>query len=439
MPAVISGADPGSIACQLGFKKGDILVSINGYEITDVIDYMYYSECETLEIKALCGGQAVEFDIEKDACEPLGLNFETYLIDSQRSCKNKCIFCFIDQLPKGLRPSLYFKDDDARLSFLMGNYITLTNLSQKDIDRICKMRISPINISVHTTDPQLRVKMMKNPNAAKINEIMRSFADAGITMNCQIVLCKNVNDGEHLTRTLCDLRELYPAVSSVSVVPVGLSRHRKGLYPLESFTRDECAKVISDIHRISDECKRKLGVRLFYPSDEFFIKGGVPLPDEQYYDGYPQIENGVGLSTSLLTEVEDAVRSLRPNDKPTECAVITGVLPAKLMQDITTKIAQKRPRLNCKIYPIVNRFFGEEITVAGLVTATDIIAQLKDNNLPQRVLIPSSMLRAQQDMFLDSITVAQVEKALDRKLTITGCDGHELVEKILDERLDRNV
>lgn len=439
MPAVISGTDPDSIACQLGFKKGDTLESINGHEITDVIDYMYYSECENLAIKALCGGQAVEFDIEKDAYEPLGLNFETYLIDSQRSCKNKCIFCFIDQLPKGLRPSLYFKDDDARLSFLMGNYITLTNLSQKDIDRICKMRISPINVSVHTTDPQLRVKMMKNPNAAKINEIMRRFADAGITMNCQIVLCKNVNDGEHLIRTLCDLRALYPAVSSVSVVPVGLSRHRKGLYPLESFTRDECAKVIDDIHRISDECKQKLRVRLFYPSDEFFIKGGVPLPDEQYYDGYPQIENGVGLSTSLLTEVEDAVRSLRLNDKPAECAIITGVLPAKLMQDITTKIAQKRPRLNCKIYPIVNRFFGEEITVAGLVTATDIIAQLKDKNLPQRVLIPSSMLRAQQDMFLDSITVAQVEKALDRKLTITGCDGHELVEKILDERLDSDV
>ena len=426
--------------CYGKVVPGERLEAIDGHPIADVLDYMHFSigENPRLTLSDAQGNQR-ELRIHKPGYEELGLGFPSFLMDKQKSCANRCIFCFIDQLPKGLRPSLYFKDDDARLSFLMGNYITLTNLSQKDIDRICKMRISPINISVHTTDPQLRVKMMKNPNAAKINEIMRSFADAGITMNCQIVLCKNVNDGEHLTRTLCDLRELYPAVSSVSVVPVGLSRHRKGLYPLESFTRDECAKVISDIHRISDECKRKLGVRLFYPSDEFFIKGGVPLPDEQYYDGYPQIENGDGLSTSLITEVEDAVRSLRPNDKPTECAVITGVLPAKLMQDITTKIAQKRPRLNCKIYPIVNRFFGEEITVAGLVTATDIIAQLKDNNLPQRVLIPSSMLRAQQDMFLDSITVAQVEKALDRKLIITGCDGHELVEKILDERLDRDV
>ena len=439
MPAVISGTDPDSIACQLGFKKGDTLISINGQEITDVIDYMYYSECETLEIKALCGGQAVEFDIEKDACEPLGLNFETYLIDSQRSCKNKCIFCFIDQLPPGLRPSLYFKDDDARLSFLMGNYITLTNLNQKDIDRICRMRISPINVSVHTTDPQLRVKMMKNPNAARINEIMRRFADAGITMNCQIVLCKNVNDGKQLTRTLCDLQKLYPAVNSVSIVPVGLSRHRKGLFPLESFTEKDCAAVISDIHKIADSCKKQLGIRLFYPSDEFFIKAGIPLPDEQYYDGYPQIENGVGLSTSLLTDVDDAVSLLSFCDKPAECAIITGVLPAKLMQDIATKIALKRPRLNCKIYPIVNRFFGEEITVAGLVTATDIIDQLKNESLPQRVLIPSSMLRAQQDMFLDSITVEQVEKALDRKLIITGCDGHELVEKILDERLNCDV
>lgn len=434
MSAKITGTDPGSIAMQLGFENGDTLISINGQEITDVIDYMYYSECEALEIRAVCGGEPVEFDIEKDIDEPLGLNFDTYLIDSQKSCKNKCIFCFIDQLPRGLRPSLYFKDDDARLSFLMGNYITLTNLSEHDIERICRMRISPVNVSVHTTDPELRVQMMKNPNAAKINEIMRRFADAGIIMNCQIVLCKNVNDGENLTRSLNDLKALYPSVRSVSIVPVGLSRHRKGLYPLESFTPNDCADVIRIIEQISQDCKKEFGVRLFYPSDEFFIKAGLPLPDEEYYDGYPQIENGVGLSTSLLAEADAAVEKLSYSEKPAECAIITGTLPAKLMQSIATKITEKRPALQCKIYPIVNHFFGEEITVAGLVTATDIIDQLKNENLPQRLLIPSSMLRAEQDMFLDSITVEEVEEKLGRKLTVTNCDGYELVKKILNER-----
>lgn len=435
MPAQIFSTDPGSIAMQLGFEKGDTLVSINDHDITDVIDYMYYSESEKLQIKAICGGKHVEFDIEKDMDEPLGMNFESYLIDSQKSCKNKCIFCFIDQLPKGLRPSLYFKDDDARLSFLMGNYITLTNLSENDIERICNMRISPINISVHSTDPELRVKMMKNPNAAKINDIMLRFAKAGISMNCQIVLCKNINDGDNLIRTLSDLKALYPSVLSVGIVPVGLTRFRQGLFPLKSFTPSDCAQVIQTIERMADECKKQFGVRLFYPSDEFFIKGGLPLPKEDYYDGYPQIENGIGLCTSLLSEVDTAVNRLSFSTKPSECAIITGTLPVQLMKSIVTKISTKRPALNCTIYPIINHFFGEQITVAGLVTATDIIDQLKDRDLPKRLLIPSSMLRSQQDMFLDSITIEQLEHKLNRKLTITHSDGFELVEKIIDERI----
>lgn len=435
MPAQIFSTDPDSIAMQLGFKNGDTLISINGNDITDVIDYMYYSECEKLQIKAVINGKHVEFDIEKDMDEPLGLNFESYLIDSQKSCKNKCIFCFIDQLPKGLRPSLYFKDDDARLSFLMGNYITLTNLSESDIRRICSMRISPINISVHSTDPQLRVKMMKNPNAAKINEIMQRFANAGISMNCQIVLCKNINDGANLVRTLTDLKALYPSVRSVGIVPVGLSRFRQGLFPLESFSSEDCAQVIKTVNKMADECKSQFGVRLFYPSDEFYIKAGIPLPDEDFYDGYPQIENGIGLCTSLLSETDAAVDSLEFNYNPSECGIITGTLPVKLMQNIVSKIRTKRPALNCTIYPIINHFFGEEITVAGLVTATDIIDQLKDKDLPERLLIPSSMLRSEQDMFLDSITTEQVEQILNRKLTITYNDGFDLVEKILDERI----
>lgn len=434
--AKICYCDEGSIAQELGFSNGDILESINGHEINDVIDYMFYSNAQVLSVCAIMGGEPVCFEIEKDADEPLGLNFDTYLIDKQRSCKNKCIFCFIDQLPKGLRKTLYFKDDDARLSFLMGNYITLTNLSETDIDRICNMRISPINVSVHTTDPDLRVKMMKNPNAARINEILDRFCKAGITMNCQIVLCKGVNDGENLKKTLLDLKDRYPNVASCSIVPVGLTKFRDGLYPLQPFEKEECKEVVDIITKVSNECKTQFGVRLFYPSDEFFIKGEIPLPDEDYYDGYPQIENGVGLCTSLRTEVIQAVEELEYSDKKCETAIITGVSPASFMQDMVTLITKKRPGLTCKIYPVINDFFGHKITVAGLVTATDIIAQLKDVTLPKRVLIPSSMLRSEQDMFLDSITVGEVEKALNCTLEITYNDGFDLVEKILGERTD---
>ena len=434
MSAKICSCDVDSIAEELGLSNGDTLISINGNEINDVIDYMFYSQAEDLEILTVCDGETVVFEVQKDALEPLGINFETYLIDKQRSCKNKCIFCFIDQLPKGLRETLYFKDDDARLSFLMGNYITLTNLSEADVERICKMRISPINVSVHTTDPELRVKMMANPNAKKINEIMRRFADAGITMNCQIVLCKNVNDGENLKKSLCDLKALYPAVNSVSIVPVGISAHREGLYPLVPFEADDCREVISIINSVGDECEREFGVRLFYPSDEFFIKGGVELPNEDWYDGYPQIENGVGLCTSLLTEIEMAVDELDYSDKKCEASVITGVLSQPIMQRAVSIIAKKRPNLCAKIYPIVNNFFGTNITVSGLVTATDIIDQLKGEKLFENVVIPSSMLRAEQDMFLDSITVTEVETALNCKLNITINDGYDFVAKILNEK-----
>ena len=439
MSAKINCVDEDSIAYQLGLKSGDILETINGNDINDVIDYMFYSNSESVEICAICDGEPVAFEIQKDLEEPLGINFDTYLIDKQRSCKNKCIFCFIDQLPKGLRETMYFKDDDARLSFLMGNYITLTNLDDKDIDRICKMRISPINISVHTTNPELRVHMMKNPNAKYINERLDTFAKAGITMNCQIVLCKNVNDGENLRKTLTDLKKLYPAVNSVSIVPVGLTKFRDGLYPLEPFESEDCKKVIDLVNEIADECNREFGVRLFYPSDEFFIKGGISLPDEDYYDGYPQIENGVGLATSLISEVQLALDGLDFSEKASECGIITGVLPSEIMLNIVELIKQKRPNTNCKIYPIVNHFFGEKITVAGLVTATDIIEQLKNKELPERLIIPSSMLRAEQDMFLDSITVEQVEKELERNIEISYNDGYDLVEKILGERMDDYV
>lgn len=436
MPATVLSTDSGSIAEQLGISSGDILESINGNAVNDVIDYMFYSNNEYIELCVNGKGGTTVFEIEKDADEPLGINFPTYLIDGQRCCKNKCIFCFIDQLPKGLRDTMYFKDDDSRLSFLLGNYITLTNLSESDMDRICRMRISPINVSVHTTDPALRVKMMKNPAAANINAQLKRFARAGITMNCQIVLCKNVNDGDNLKKTISDLEALFPSVNSVSIVPVGLTKFRDGLFPLESFEKDDCLKVLDIINAAGDRCKEKHGVRLFYPSDEFYIKSGTPLPDEEYYDGYPQIENGVGLCTSLLTEVDMAVNELEYSEDSVYCAVITGVLSESTIARAVDIIRQKRPALDCKIYPIINNFFGTNITVSGLVTATDIIEQLKDAALPERVLIPSSMLRAEQDMFLDSITVEQTEKQLGRKITVTFNDGYDFVQKILGERTE---
>lgn len=430
MSAIITSVDKECVADLAGIKAGDELISINRHEISDVLDYMYYSSSRRLNIKIVRDGHKLCFKVTKGEQEKLGLNFDTYLIDKQRHCKNKCIFCFIDQLPKGLRKSLYFKDDDARLSFLLGNYITLTNLEKEEIRRIIKMRISPINISVHTTDPGLRVKMMSNPKAANIMNIMRRFAKANITMNCQIVLCKGVNDGKNLARTLEDLLGLYPNVASVSIVPVGLTKYRQGLYPLESFDSDDCGKVIDLINTYQQKCRADFGVGLFYPSDEFFINAKRPLPESDYYDGYPQIENGVGMTRSLLDEVDIEVKNLKENDTCIKTGIITGVLSAPFIEQIVEKIKTKYKGLNCTVYPITNNFFGQKITVSGLITGTDIIEQLKDKKLPERLLLPSSMLRSEQDMFLDSVTLINVMEKLGVKLQVCSNDGHDLVSKL---------
>lgn len=431
MAAKITGVAPDSLGEELELKPGDVLLQMNGKPVRDVIDYMYYEATSELSLLVEIDGEEVLFEIEKDPEEPLGLNFEDYLMDHQRSCKNKCIFCFIDQLPKGLRETLYFKDDDARMSFLMGNYITLTNLTDEDIDRIVQMRISPINISVHTTDPVLRVKMMANPNAAKINEILKKFYNAGIEMNCQIVLCKGVNDGEHLKKSLNDLADLAPCVRSTSVVPVGLSCHREGLYPLVPFEKEDAIEVIKIIEEIGNRQLQKYGFRGCYPSDEFYVLAEKAVPDEAFYDGYPQIENGVGLMRSLQVELEDCLAEEQGDDVKREVGIITGVLPADYMRELLTKIQRKFTGLSFEIYPIINHFFGEKITVSGLVTGTDIIAQLKGKKIPSRVLIPSSMLRAEQDMFLDSITLEEVSKELDRPISVSMNDGADLLDKIL--------
>ena len=376
-------------------------------------------------------GEEVLFEIEKESEEPLGLDFEDYLMDRQRSCKNKCIFCFIDQLPKGLRETLYFKDDDARLSFLMGNYITLTNLSEEDLARIIEMRISPINISVHTTDPELRVRMMANPNAAKINEILKRFYEAGIEMNCQIVLCKGVNDGIHLEKSLRDLAALFPMVRSTSVVPVGISDHREGLYPLVPFEKEDALAVVDLIEGIGKEQRAKNGVSGCYASDEFYVLADLPVPSEEDYDGYPQIENGVGLMRSLQVELEEALACEEGDDHPYEVGIVTGVLAADYMRTLLERIKGKFSGLRFEIYPIVNHFFGEKITVSGLVTGTDIVDQLKSRELPARLLIPSSMLRAEQDLFLDSMSMEEVSAMLNRPIEISMNDGQNLLDRIL--------
>lgn len=431
MAAVIAAVEAESLGEELGLKAGDRLISINDHPIRDVIDYMYYEAAEELALLVEIDGEQVLIEVEKDPEEPLGLDFETYLMDRQRSCKNKCIFCFIDQLPKGLRDTLYFKDDDARLSFLMGNYITLTNLSEEDIQRIVDMRISPINISVHTTDPALRVKMMANPNAAKINEILKRFYDAGIEMNCQIVLCKGINDGDQLERSLRDLAALAPMVRSTSVVPVGLSRHREGLYPLEPFAKEDAMDVVERIDRIGREQKDKFGVRGCYASDEFFILADLPIPAEDYYDGYPQIENGVGLMRSLEDELDECLAHEEGDHQCRSVGIITGVLAADYMDRLMKKISEKFSALQYEIYPIINRFFGERITVSGLVIGTDILAQLKGRNLPRILMIPSSMLRAEQDLFLDSLSLEEVSSGLNREIRISMNDGADLLDKIL--------
>ena len=431
MAAKISKVLMGSIADELGLKAGDILLAINDHKITDIIDYMYYEAATELELLMEIDGERVLIEIEKECEEPLGLDFENFLLDQQRSCKNKCIFCFIDQLPKGLRKTLYFKDDDARLSFLMGNYITLTNLSEEDIDRIISMRISPINVSVHTTDPELRVKMMANPKAAQINEILKRFYDAGIEMNCQIVLCKGVNDGEHLEKSLRDLAALAPCVKSVSVVPVGISRHRDGLYPLQSFEKEDAAKVIDIIEGIGNEQRKINGVAGCYASDEFYILAERPIPSEENYDGYPQIENGVGLMRSLQTELETALSQEEGDLQSRSVGIVTGVLAADFMDSLLKKVKNKFSGLSYKIYPIVNYFFGEKITVSGLVTGGDILSQLSGEDLPERLILPSSMLRAEQDLFLDSISIDDVRNKLDRKIDLSTNDGFDLLDKIL--------
>lgn len=407
----VSRVTDGSPAEKAGVKAGDVILSINGHEINDVLDYRFYMTEAALSVLIHRGPELLTVDVKKDEYDDPGLEFQTYLMDEKHRCRNACIFCFIDQMPPGCRESLYFKDDDDRLSFLQGNYITTTNLTDKEIDRICRLHLSPINISVHTTDPELRVFMMKNKNAGRIMEIMRRFADAGITMNGQIVLCKNVNDGKNLDRSLADLESLYPAVQSVSIVPCGLTAYREKLHHIDPLTAEDCRKVIKQVESFSAKCRKKHGSRIFFCADEFYLKAGIKPHNASFYEGYPQYENGVGMVACMYDELPGKMKRVNCDLTGADALLVTGEAAYSVISDMAEAINKKTgSRLRVKM--IKNNFFGGGVTVSGLVVGRDIADQLAGEDPGSCVFIPSVMLRSGEDVFLDDMTVSQLSGKL---------------------------
>lgn len=417
---------------------GDALISINGREIVDVLDYKFYSYDKRLDVVLESPqGQRKRLRLRKSEGGDLGLEFETYLMDKARSCRNRCLFCFVDQLPHGMRRTLYFKDDDARLSFLTGNYVTLTNLSEREIQRIIDLRISPINVSVHATDPELRAKLLGNPEAAGGYALIKRLAAGSITMNCQIVCCPGINDGNALSKTMGDLAELYPWVNTVSVVPVGLTKHREHLFSLRPFDQESAAAVIDRIDAFGAKCLDKYGSRIFFPSDELFLKAKRPIPEDEYYEDYTQLENGVGLLRLLQAEFASALENEDAECDGMKFSVATGVSAAPFLSKLIVTAKGKYDNMNGSVYPIINDFFGHTIDVAGLVTGRDMIAQLRGRELGERLLIPQSMLRDGEGVFLDDVTVDEVERELGVRVIPVEQDGYELFKAMMGNFTDR--
>ena len=431
----ITGVEKRSLADKHGIKKDDILISINGNEINDVLDYRFYLTEKKTIISLVRGEKEFSVKIKKDTYDDIGLDFETPLMDKKQSCKNKCIFCFIDQLPKGMRDTLYFKDDDSRLSFLHGNYITLTNLQDKDIDRIIKMRFSPINVSIHTTNPELRVEMMKNKRAGEVLSYLDRLAEADIKMHGQIVLCRGINDGHELDRSMNDLSRLYPALESMSVVPAGLTDFRDGLYPLTPFSADECAAVIAQIDTFAEKFKQEHGTRLFFAGDEFYVKAGIDIPNEEYYEDYKQIENGVGMLRSLRSEFDFELSEMKKYGeapiRPTHVSIATGYAAYPYISDMCEQLRKFFPELKISVYAIKNNFFGEHITVAGLLTGKDLYEQLKDKELGERLIIPANALRHDRDLFLCGMSVDELKEKLNVEIIPNENEGYALISAIL--------
>lgn len=432
MAVIIKSVQSGSIAEKKRISAGDCLISVNGNEVNDVLDYRFYLNDRKLRL-VLKGedGKCKVATVIKDEFDDIGLEFETYLMDKQQHCKNKCIFCFIDQLPKGLRESLYFKDDDSRLSFLFGNYITLTNMKDEDIDRIIKMHISPVNISVHTMNPDLRVKMMLNPKAGESLRYIEKLAKGGILLNTQLVLCPGINDGKELEYSLKKLGELYPEVQSIAAVPVGLSDHREGLYPLEPYTAETAGEVIDIIDRFNGEFREKHGEIIAYAADEFYLKAGRAIPDAEYYNGFPQLENGVGMWALLESEFTEALDECEISERNRKATVVTGQAAYPLIKSLAEKAEKKIKGLEINVVEAKNKLLGSMITVSGLLCGKDIADALDGAELGEELLIPPNCLRKEGDMFLDNMLVSELSEKLGVKVTANGSGGDELLYAML--------
>lgn len=436
---VIKRVLPGSIAEELELEPGDELLSVNGQQIEDVFDYHYLINDEYLEILIRKPDQEEwELEIEKDFEEDLGIEFDSSLMDEYRSCRNKCIFCFIDQMPKGMRDTLYFKDDDSRLSFLQGNYVTLTNMGDHDIDRIIRYHLSPINISFQTTNPELRCRMLNNRFAGDIFPKVQRLYEAGIEMNGQIVLCKGINDGEELERSIRDLSKYLPHLRSVSVVPVGLSRYRENLYPLEPFTKEDAQKVLDTVKKWQDQLYPQYGLHFIHCSDEWYILAQQPIPREEEYDGYLQLENGVGMVRLLENEVLEDLSDRKPDDRKRRISIATGKLAAPFIRENISHIQKLYPGIEVNVYSIRNDFFGEMITVSGLVTGQDLKKQLAGRELGECLLIPCNMLRAGENVFLDDVTVEELEAELGVPVEVVDEDGASLVHAVTEKEKTMN-
>ena len=429
---IIKDVLPGSIAEELEISAGDKLLAINDQEIEDVFDYHFLANEEYLTVLIeKPDGEQWELEIEKEYEEDLGIEFEQGLMDEYRSCRNKCIFCFIDQMPKDMRETLYFKDDDSRLSFLQGNYVTLTNMSDHDIDRIIRYHLEPINVSFQTTNPELRCKMLHNRFAGEALKKVDRLYEGGITMNGQIVLCKGINDGEELERSIRDLMKYAPQLQSVSVVPVGLSKYRDGLYPLLPFTKEDAKEVLHIIHKWQKKAYEEFGIHFIHGGDEWYILAEEELPEEERYDGYLQLENGVGMLRLLMNEFEEGYESLNGDERDREVSIATGFLAYPYIQRMADRIMEKYPKSKLHVYGIRNDFFGELITVSGLITGQDLIGQLKGKALGEKLLLPCNMLRIEEQDFLDDVTLQDVKDALQVPVDIVKSSGQDFIDAVL--------
>lgn len=437
MENIIDKIKENSIAEEMGLEPGDKLIAINNSPVVDVIDYKFLLCDEEILVKIeKQNGEEWELDIEKDYDEDLGISFKNSIMDNAKSCCNKCIFCFIDQLPKGMRKSLYFKDDDSRLSFLQGNFVTLTNLKDSDIDRIIKYRISPINISVHTTNPDLRVKMLNNKSAGNIMERLKKLKNAGISMNCQLVLCKGINDGKELIKTVEDLSSFYPYIKNVAAVPVGVTKFRENLYPLETFNKDSAKKAILDVSRLNEDLMKKIGEPFIRLSDEFYVLAGVDVPPYDYYNGFSQLEDGVGMIRIFRHNIKSTIKDLKPTSD--NFLIITGVSAFDEIKKASDLINEKG--VNVKVLKVKNDYFGETITVAGLLTGTDIkkaIIEYKKHSNVDYIVLPENMLRSGEDVFLDDVTLKELQEDTNSPILVCSYTGDDLIDIINNKQTRR--